>query len=157
MRRAAGVTPLLSPPVSFHQFKPEWLEGFDFIYFKLHGLPKQPYWYGDDWLTAIGAEHLRSSVLVGTVVFVANCYLPGSPMLGALLMAGAEAVVGGEGVNYARSDRVDGADLLGLYFRFFMQVGFSVKFSLTLAKSRFKVRRKSKVKSDTLEFKFYRA
>jgi len=157
VRRAAGVTPLLSPPVSFQGFLPEWLEGYDLLYFKLHGFPDQAYWYGDDWITAMSEELVRQSDLRETIVFVANCYLPESPMLKALLYAGAKAVIGGAGVNYARSKQVDGADLLGLYLRFFMQVGLSASNSLTLAKNRIRIKRKSMVKSDTLDFKIYRA
>ena len=41
--------PLDSLPAGF-------LDGYDFYYFKLHGLKDQPYWYGDGWLTAIASE-----------------------------------------------------------------------------------------------------
>ena len=123
--RAAGVVPLTCPPLVMDAFDHHWLEGYDFIYFKLHGLPSQPFWYGDDWLTALSEGQIRLANLSRTIIFVANCHLcertngdiiP-SPMLTALLAAGARCVVGGPGTNYAAKITLVGADLLGYYFR----------------------------------------
>lgn len=97
-------------------FNPDVLMGHDFIYFKLHGLPEQPYWYGDNWLTAISADQLKDVALTGTVIFVANCYLEESPFLQALLDTGA-MVFGGAGLNFAAAKGLIGADLLGRTFR----------------------------------------
>ena len=76
-------------------FDPLWLTGHRFLYFKLHGLHNEPYWYGDNWVTALTAKQILSINLESTVVFVANCYLVDkkgqSPMLDALLAAGAQA------------------------------------------------------------------
>ena len=117
VRQAAGVAPMTCPPVSALEFEPGWLRGHDFVYFKLHGLRGQPFWYGDEYQTAVTASQLRSADLAGAVVFVANCHLEGSAMLAALLEAGAKAVIGGPGANYALKYGVNGADLLGLWLR----------------------------------------
>jgi len=70
--KAAGVKPVLSPPVNMTIFNTDVLMGRDFLYFKLHGLPHQPFWYGDGWTTALASSQLRGIKLKGTVVFVAN-------------------------------------------------------------------------------------
>lgn len=75
--RAAGVEPLLSPPVTAETFEPRWLEGpgwspaisrrvgqagawqseaWELIYFDLHGWPGEACWRGDDGLVALTAE-----------------------------------------------------------------------------------------------------
>lgn len=155
VRRAAGVPPLLSPPCGLTAFNPHVLEGYDLLYFKLHGLPGQPYWYGDHWLTALSADQVSQADLSGAVVFVANCYLPESPLLQALLDAGAKAVVGGPGQNYGRPHSVDGADLLGLYFRYCLQLKLPTKVALTFAKHRLRLKRKDKSTKDTLAFQLW--
>lgn len=136
VRRAAGVEPLTCPPLSFQKFGVLQLSGKDFVYFKLHGLPAQPYWYGDGWLTALSEAQLRQADLRDSVVFVANCFLPESPMLDALLAAGAKAVIGGPGPNYASVAGIDGADLLGLWIRWGLQLGASVQEAFDIARVR---------------------
>ncbi|MFO7955864.1 MAG: hypothetical protein R6X33_02055, partial [Candidatus Brocadiia bacterium] len=137
-----------------------WLEGRDFVLFKLHGLEGQPFWYGDDFTTALSAGQLAQADLQGAVVFVANCWLtdddgqPG-PMLQALLRANAHAVIGGPGINYALANQIGGADLLALYVRFLLQVGFSAWNALKWAKVRLQIVRPSYVTQDTLDFRMY--
>lgn len=144
VKKAAGVQPILSPPMTMQQFDPSTLEGYDFIYFKLHGMPAEKYWYGDSWITAISASQIKEANLSGSTVFVANCHLfhqfisqdeITSPMLYALLQAGAKAVVGGPGRNYASSYHVAGADKLGRAFRRFLQLKFPPDTALTLAQA----------------------
>lgn len=164
--RAAGVVPLTSPPVTMGTFRARKLEGYDFLYFKLHGLPGQPYWYGDRFLcTVLSAEQLRQADLSGAVVFVANCHLYSfeggeyvqGPMLRALLDAGARAVVGGPGTNYAARVRVFGADLLGMVFRLALGTGrVKPAEALSVAKARLRQCRQDKVMRDTLEFEVFR-
>jgi hypothetical protein len=165
--KAAGVEPLLSPPVEAFgakgpEFNPRWLSGYDFLYFKLHGLVGQPFWYGDGMITACTAEHIQSADLSGAVAFVANCNTwhptrPGSPlkqapMLLALLRAGAHAVVAGPGENYAKVRGIYSADLLGLNFRRFLQL-FPIEQAFELAKVPVRIAARSdhRVK-DALEF-----
>ena len=168
--KAAGVEPLLSPPVEAFgangpEFNPRWLSGYDFVYFKLHGLVAQPFWYGDGMITAITAEQLQSADLSGAVVFAANCNTwhpsrPGSPyrqapMLLALLQAGARAVVAGPGENYARARGIYSADLLGLNFRRFLQF-FPVEQAFELAKVPVKIASRTDPRiKDALEFQLF--
>lgn len=153
----------MSPPLNRETFKPEMIEGFDFLYVKLHGLPGQSFWYGDNWVTAMDADQLRAADLKGTGVFVANCYLfesvggraiPGK-MLGALLDAGARFVVGGPGQNWALKSRVFGADLLGMIFRIGLQRGWGAPTALGAAKHRMSTGKQNHYIRDTLEFKLF--
>jgi hypothetical protein len=141
------------------------LEGRDFVFFKLHGLEGQPYWYGDNHTTALSAGQLATADLQGAVVFVANCWLLNddnqpSPMLEALLHTqdphrGPRAVIGGPGTNYAYRNRIGGADLLALYVRFFLEVGFTVWSAFKWARIRLQVVRPTHVTRDTLAFRIY--
>jgi len=163
VKRAAGVTPLTSPPVIMQTFEPAWLEGYDFIYFKLHGLPSQPYWYGDGYITAVSDHQIRRANLTNTIVFAANCHLcekangdiiP-SPMLTALLDAGAKCVVGGPGQNYAAKIRLVGADLLGFYFRILVAFPrITPDFAFRAARATFALKN-DPVATDTLGFRYF--
>lgn len=174
--KAAGVKPYLSPPLTMTEFDPFSLEGYDLLYFKLHGLPGQPFWYGDNWTTAISAEQIRTTNLHNAVVFVANCNLwlskPGdprknAPILLALLQAGARAVIGGPGENYAKADQLFGADQLGRHFCRALRFGFTPSGAFKLAHTQFEVQVRIKFRSkkttnrermalkDTLEFRIF--
>lgn len=162
--KAAGVVPLLSPPITTAGFEPHWLQGHDFIYLKLHGLPEEAYWYGDNWITAISATQILAADLKGTTVFVANCHLfqanngqrPSSPMLTALLAAGARAVVGGAGDNFAKRHTVHGADRLGRAFRYLLQLGFAPYTAFRLAQFLLTLRpHKEPADLDALKFRYF--
>ena len=166
MSRVAGTSPILCPPVTMETFEPSSLEGHDLLLFKLHGLKGQPYWYGDDHITALSAGQLApadGSVgpdLQGAVVFVANCWLtdhhgkPG-PMLKALFEANPAAIIGGSGPTYALRDGIGGPDLLALYLRFFLQLGFPVANAFRLARLRLCLKRPDRVTQNTLTFRLY--
>lgn len=133
--------PVTFPPMTYDRFRPEMLEpGRDeamspgggavsdrrsrprLLYLKFHGLPDQPYLYGDEWATAISATQIRGADLAGVVVYAPTCWLPQTPVLTALLEAGAEAVIAGYGSNFAYSrgrHALGGADLLGWFLRRF--------------------------------------
>lgn len=141
VRRAAGVPPVLSPPLEMDTFDPEAWSGYEFYYFKLHGLPNQPYWYGDRWLTAVSDVQLRQVDMEGALVFVAGCNLfagepPTGPMLEALWAAGAAAVVGGMGENFGARRAVVGADALGINIRRLVQMGARPGMAFRLAMRR---------------------
>ncbi|MFH1485969.1 MAG: hypothetical protein ABIH46_07860 [Chloroflexota bacterium] len=155
VKRASGVAPKMSPPLTMDSFTPSLMEGYEFLYFKLHGMPGQPFWYGDDGVTAISAHQIAEANLVGAVVFVANCHLPESPMLKALLGAGASAVIGGPGENYAGVQTIMGADLLGMYVRYLWQLGADAQRALRWAKLRLRLKWPSKATKDTLSFQLY--
>ena len=137
-RRAAGVEPMTCPPVSSHQFDPSWLEGWDLIYFDLHGGPGLPWFWGDHSVPALRSEQVLTSDLGGAGVFAVNCFLDetDSPMLDALLRSGAAWVIGGAGENYGGRRSLLGAPLLFRWFRRFLALGLSPAVSLTWAKRR---------------------
>ncbi len=164
VRKAAGVVPLLSPPVTADILEPRCLEDYDFIYLKLHGLPEEVYWYGDKWITALRATQILAADLRGTVVFVASCHLyqtgngrhPTSPMLNALLAAGARAVVGGAGENYAKRHKVHGADRLGRTFRYLLQFGLAPYIAFRLARFALALKlHKAPADLDALNFRYF--
>jgi hypothetical protein len=140
VRKAAGVLPMCSPPHTSKSFWiPTLLENRDLLYFDLHGHAGDAQWYGDNALVALRASQIRGADLGGAVVFAANCYLSDddSPMLDALLDAGASWVVGGQGPNYgAKGERLVGANLLGMWFHRLLELGFDVLDALRLAKAR---------------------
>lgn len=99
---ATGRWPLTSPALGPDTFPTEKLTGHDVLYFKLHGLPKEPRWYGLEyangkaiWQDAINVENIIFAPdLDGAIVFAQSCYAQQSPMVQALINAGASAVVG---------------------------------------------------------------
>lgn len=137
VQKAAGVKPLTCPPINVSNFNSDWLhpeKPYKLLYFSLHGLPEQPYWYGENWETAISAQHFEGIDLTQTVIFAANCYFEGSAMEKALLACNPRAIIGGSGRNWTRTVRLIGANLLGWYFRRLFLCGLGVNQSLHLAK-----------------------
>mgnify|MGYP001375665810 CR=1 FL=1 len=158
--RAAGALPTLCPPTTMETFDLTSLSGRDFVWFKLHGIEHQPYWYGDHHTTALSARQLAQADLEGAVVFVSNCWLVGNdgthgPMLQALARANPRAIIGGPGVNYCIPHRLGATDLLALYLRFFLQLGFTAYNALRLAKVRLILKRQDLPTTDTLAFRLW--
>jgi hypothetical protein len=154
VRRAAGVEPILSPPACLGTWNPTWVRGREFVYVKLHGMRNSPYWYGDSWLVALSAGEIRKLDLAGSTWFVASCHLDESPMLGALLAAGA-VVVGGSGPNYGGKTTLLGADLLGYWLRRSMSWGVRPEPALRIARARMALDR-SKASQDAALFRIWR-
>jgi hypothetical protein len=166
-RRAAGVAPATCPPVSAATFNPAWLNGdgkraYQLIYFDLHGEHGSLEWYGDVGMSALTVEHVRAANLGGAVVFALNCFLADqdSPMMDALLAAGARYVIGGEGKNWAGKLSLFGASLLGRWFRLMLRVGYEPLDALRMAKQRVQLSLLGQpdrvaAAKDTLEFKAY--
>lgn len=155
-RKAAGVEPLTCPPISAERFPPLGLQGYDFLYLDLHGSPGEPFWRGDDRICALTATQVLSNDLRGCVVFAANCYLADgdSPMMDALLDAGARYVIGGAGENWGPTRGwLFGAPLLGLWLRRWLAIGLSPLRALGLAKRA--VRMRGVAVEDTLAFRAY--
>jgi hypothetical protein len=166
LARLAGASPILCPPVTAETFDLSLLAGRDFVWFKLHGRRGGSRWYGDHMTTALSADQLAPADgnvgpdLSGAVVFVSNCWLCDqqglpSPMLIALARANARAIIGGPGPNYARLDRVAGTDLLGLYVRFFLQLGFHATNAFRFARVRLSIHRPDRITTDTLAFRLW--
>lgn len=118
--RVTGITPMTCPPYMASMFDPHWLEGYDLLYFDFHGLPGVAYWYEEERGTlpnryiALSADQLRQANLKNTIVVALTCHLADtdSPMLDALLAAGATYVIGGDGRNWASTQKPTGAGLL---------------------------------------------
>lgn len=133
--------PLTCPPVCAAGFNPCWLAGdgerpWDLIYLDLHGQPGDTAWYGDEQIVALTEAQVRETDLGGAIVFAVNCYLADddSPMMDALLDAGARYVIGGAGPNYGGKRAAIGAPLLGLRFRQFYNLFHDPMEALWLAK-----------------------
>lgn len=155
VRKATGVTPLLCPPITLSTFKPASLEGADLLYVKLHGLPKQPYLYGDRYLTAISTDQIRDADLSDTLVFAPVCHLPSSPLLSAFLEAGASGVIAGHGINYGTTRRLRATDLLGAVLIEWLRRGLSPDRALRMAKLRLMLGRQDRPTQDTLKFQLF--
>ena len=128
--------PLTSPPFDALAFDPRWLEGYDLLWFDLHGQPGLEWWLGDGGVVALTAKQVRGVDLGGALVFAVNCHLAdaGSPMLDALLAAGAGYVIGGEGINWGGQRLLFGAGLLGLRLRQLVERGTGPLLALAWAK-----------------------
>ena len=139
---ATVVEPLLCPPVTSESFDPGCLAGYEVVYFDLHGEPGGEVWYGQetaggDLIPAVRADQLEQAPLAGAVVFGANCYLGNeeSPMLAALLRAGARYVVAGEGRNWGPEGSTRyGAAALGKWMIRFMRLGIKTPKAVGMAK-----------------------
>lgn len=138
----SGVTPLTSPPLSFRDFDPQLMRGHELLFFKLHGLPGQSFWYGDGGISAVSAEQILSVDLSGAIAFVANCYGGAdAPMVQALIKQGVIAVVTGTGENTAGIRQAIGADIIGLAFRNVLAQGFGVEVAFNAGKLAALIRR----------------
>jgi hypothetical protein len=136
-RRAAGVRPVTCPPTSDATITQQWHGPYDLVYLDLHGRKGATRWYGDGGTVALRADQVRELDLHGAVIFAVNCYLgdDDSPMLDALLDAGATYVIGGAGRNWAGRRTVMGAARLGKLFRHALAAGIPVLRGLAVAKS----------------------
>jgi len=152
-RQATGVEPITFPPHIVEDFKPEMIEGADLLYVHLHGIDRQPYWYGDGFQTAISDEQIKACHLTGMIAFVANCFGSDSRMVAALFIAGAQTIVAGPGTNYTVAQRVRGADLLGKHFIDALRAGQSPEQALAIAKTKIRWRALlSPIERDALGF-----
>jgi hypothetical protein len=116
------------------------LQNRDLLYFSLHGRTRDVHWFGDDDEIALHVDAFQGLDLSRTVVFVANCYLPTSPFLGAILACGPRLLVAGEGQNFTRTGDLIGANLLGYYIRRAVQLGLPPRQAYTLALARLKTK-----------------
>lgn len=186
---AAGVEPLTCPPLRWGApakpcaagpgaphlhpdtyFDPGRLADHDLLYFALHGFPDQPYWYGDDYLTALSVDAFDGLDLRSTVVFVACCHFTEGPFLEAIQACKPKMIIGGGGQNFARRYALVGPHLLGYLFRNAYQTGLTAEASFALAKQGVKMRARAAPKlrhhktdledqaanKDALRFKAYR-
>lgn len=140
--RAAGVSPLTSPPWvdperplrrGERRVEAGMFGGAELVYFALHGFEWSREWWGDAEV-ALRAETLARANLRGAVAFAESCWLPESDMLAALFEAGCRTAIGGSGLNWGGSGRVAGVGLLGRLFRILFSRGLAPGPALWLAK-----------------------
>jgi len=131
---AAGAEPLTCPPTTYERFDPASLRHRNLLYFSLHGIPDQPYWYGADHITAMSTDAFQALDLSATVVFVANCHLPDTPFLSAILQCEPRFLAGGQGTNFTRGQSLVGAHLLGYLFRIALSLDIAPRHAFALAK-----------------------
>lgn len=151
-RKAAGVEPWTSPPWALPAVPP--LAGAGLVYIALHGLPWSVEWTGDNGAVALDVGAVADIDLGGAVVFAEACWLPESPMLGALFDAGARAVIAGSGENNGGRARLAGVSMLGFVFRSLFQRGTPVGLALALAKAAAVIQTPSAA-ADVMGFKVY--
>jgi hypothetical protein len=136
---ALDASPLTSPPMRASEFDPQWLEGYDLLYFRLHGKPHSPAWYGDEHM-ALTPIQVSVADLDGVVVVAANCYgAENAQMVEAFYRSGARAVIAGPGENLAAVRRVVGTDLLVQWVIRLMKLGAGVERALQAARWRLRL------------------
>lgn len=164
MRWMAGVEPVTCPPTTCETVDPGWLEYQDLILIDLHGERGLDHWYAmvdgpiPERVVALRADQIRQADLDGAVVFATSCYLgeENSPMLQALLDAGASTVIGGAGENWAGARKIAGAGMLAIFFRMFLEAGISPLKALDTAKQSMRiVAKNSQAKRDALAFQAF--
>jgi len=139
------------------EFESNWLEGYDVLYFRLHGKRGIPGWYGDGVAgepAALFSVHILSARLQGATVVVANCYGADSdPMVDALYRAGAGYVIAGPGKNKALGRKVVGPDLLVQWMLRVLRAGWSAPVALAVARMRLVLTAVRESDADALGFK----
>ena len=110
-RITTGIWPLTSPPLTAGDIDMAQLKA-PIIYIRLHGLPGQPFFYGDPGrATALSASQVRATDFAGSLVFLEGCY--GAEMAEAFLDAGARAVTGSGDATWGRAYRLGPSSKVG--------------------------------------------
>lgn len=157
VRRAVGVEPLTSPPLSDGGISPPMLEGYDLIYLDLHGQKGWACWQGDAGVWALCAETVARAHLGGAIVYATTCFIDQTDLLPAFLGAGA-VVIGGSGLNFEyESGPLRGVHLLGLWIRRALSLGIPVEAALAIGKLRVRAGGDSLAARDTAEFRIWRS
>lgn len=123
----------------------------DLVYFNLHGVPGRSEWYTSDRKVALTAAQLRALDLSQATIYLVNCYAGGG-LLDVLKEMNPRAVIGGFGQNLGGLDRLAGADLLGLWFRRWLNVGLAPAAALRAAKTRLRLAVQMPSVQDALQF-----
>ena len=113
-----GVWPMTSPPWALGGLGRLDRLSADLVYLRLHGLPDQPYLYGDPgWPTAISFDEIRKApkkLFRDSVIFLEGCF--GGRISSAFLDAGARCVVGSRLVTWGRRYRLGPSSIVGRGF-----------------------------------------
>jgi hypothetical protein len=111
---------LTSPPKNADTFPYEMLSLYDVLYFRLHGLEKQPYLYGASFRRYFGetafsleAFKFHHPDLTGVKAFLEGCYQVQTGIPDALVCAGAEVVASTGSQTFNGKFRVGPAGEIG--------------------------------------------
>jgi hypothetical protein len=109
--RTTRVKPFTSPPLAADSLSIEALYA-PIVYIRLHGMPGQPYLYGDPGLiTALSAKQVIKANFNESDVFLEGCY--GDMMADAFLCAGARSVSGSRAPTWGRRWRLGPSSIVG--------------------------------------------
>lgn len=139
VEEATGVIPMTSPPLNARLVNGADFEGYDLLYFRLHGVRENvTTWFGESEQgviePALNPHQLRGVDLGGAIVVVANCYGYDTLHRWPFYQVGASAVIAGPGPNYAARNKVVGADKLVRELIQGLERGLSVERALAGAK-----------------------
>lgn len=148
---------LVSPPVTDENVRAlaRQFARADVVWFDFH-MPSADlqFWVNGGGQVALSPETLSAFDLSRAVVFVVNCYHGGDVMLAALRATKARAIVGGEGENFAGTNHMAGADILGREFlRSLSVMPQTPTTALRFAKLRLTAMAQTQSIRDALEFK----
>lgn len=129
-RLATGVWPLTCPPLTAEAIQPAQLHA-PLLYIRLHGLPDQPFLYGDGWQTALAATWVAALKLPASLVFLEGCY--GAQLAEAFMAGGARAVVGNNQPTFGRRLRLGPAQQIGRAWLRQLRLGWPVSLALRAA------------------------
>jgi len=135
-----------SPPLDYSNINMKEMEDCSILVFNLHGMPRNPMWFGsgpNGMTLAIRDDMFNGLDLSKAIVIAENCFgedpdtpEEDSPMTTAIVKAGAKAIVGGTGLNYGGSYTSIGSDIIAKWTIWGLQKGWTVKWSLMVAKLR---------------------
>ena len=108
---------LAFPPLWAGALQADFFTGYDVIYLDLHGFTDSIYLYFDreGQQGALNVNTLKDAKLGDVVVFSTACNFTKTAFPQAFYDAGAQAVIGGEGLNYAGKTRIAGAQQLAKF------------------------------------------
>lgn len=112
---ASGTWPHTGPPLTVDAFRPSDMDGAALVFVCCHGLPDQPFWYGDDFCTLASSAQVQLAKLHGAIAYLAGCFGLGH-MSAALLDAGAACVVADRDSNWSGMVWPRGSTELGRLF-----------------------------------------
>jgi hypothetical protein len=154
-RNACGsnATVLTCPPV-YGEHLAQYatlFEQADLIYFNLHAAPNDAHWYISDGSLAANADQISTLNMSNAVVYMINCYAGGA-VLETLKRSNPRAIIGGYGENLGSTEKLAGADLLGLWLRRGLAFGLTPRSALAAAKARLVLGAQTNSVKDALAF-----
>lgn len=122
--------PLTCPPVTMANLDTGEMAK-PLLYIRLHGMPGQPYLYGDDFITALSREQVCAQTLPRSLVFLEGCY--GMQFAKAFLEAGASVVIGSYDPTMGKRWFPGGSTKIGLKWLALVRMGMNAGEALSRA------------------------